>query len=72
MSQPANPPFPSLPTSRQALLEQLREEAITLWGEERANALSEILEEHAQRLADLSTVMPPSGEAPTMGWQNHP
>ncbi len=71
MPQPP-PPFPSLPTSRQVLLDQLRRDAVTLWGEERAAALEEFLEEHAQRLVDLSTVMPPSRETPTMGWQNHP
>ena len=71
MPQPASP-FPSLPTSSEALLNQLKQDAIGLWGEERAAALQEILEEHAQRLVDLSSVMPPSRETPTMGWQNHP
>ena len=66
------PPFPSLPTSRQVLLNQLKQNAIGLWGEERAAALQEILEQHAERLVDLSSVIPPSGETPTMGWQNHP
>ena len=72
MSQLTPPLFPSLPPSRQVLLDQLTQAAIGLWGEERADALSEILEEHAQRLMDLSSVMPPSREAPTMAWQNHP
>ena len=71
MPQPT-PPFPSLPTSRQVLLNQLKQNAIGLWGEERAAALQEILEQHAERLVDLSSVIPPSGETPTMGWQNHP
>lgn len=71
MPQPT-PPFPSFPTTKQTLLDQLTQEATSLWGEERAAALAEILDEHAQRLVDLSSVMPPSGETPTMGWQNHP
>ncbi len=66
------PPFPSLPTSKEALLDQLKQDAIGLWGEERAATLQKILEEHAQRLVGLSSVMPPSVETPTMGWQNHP
>ena len=72
MPQPTPPPFPSIPASRQVLLQELTQAAVNLWGEERAAALSEILEEHAQRLFDLSSVMPPRGETPTMGWQNHP
>jgi hypothetical protein len=72
MPHPTPPNFPSLPPSRQALLNQLTQAAIGLWGEERADALSKLLEEHAQRLMDLSSVMPPNGETPTMGWQNHP
>ena len=72
MPQPSSPRFPTLPTTRHALLQQLTQEAAGLWGAERAAQLSEILEEHAQRLAELSEVMPPSGETPTMGWQNHP
>ena len=71
MPQPT-PPFPSLPTSREVLLTQLKQDAVGLWGEERAVALAEILEEQAQRLVDLSSVMPPSRETPTMGWQNYP
>ena len=66
------PPFPSLPASKEVLLNQLKQDAVGLWGEERAAILQEILEEHAQRLVDLSSVMPPSRETPTMGWQNHP
>jgi hypothetical protein len=54
------------------LFDQLTQAAIGLWGNERADALSKILEEHAQRLMDLSSVMPSSREVPTMGWQNHP
>ena len=68
----STPPFPSLPASKEVLLDQLKQDAVGLWGEERAAALAEILEEHAQRLVDLSSVMPPSRETPTMGWQNHP
>ena len=43
MPQPT-PPFPSLPTSKEALLDQLKQDAIELWGEQRAAALQEILE----------------------------
>lgn len=72
MSRPTPHPFPSLPPSKKLLLEELTEAAANLWGEERADALSAILDEHAQHLLDLSEVTPPSVEAPTMGWQNHP
>ena len=72
MPQPTHPPFPSLPPSKQLLLQELTQAAVNLWGQERADTLSEILDEHAQRLIDLSAAIPPSAEAPTMGWQNHP
>ena len=72
MSQPTPPHFPSLPPSKEALLQELTQAAVNLWGEERAATLSAILEEHAQRLLDLSSAMPPREETPTMGWQNHP
>lgn len=72
MSQSTPLIFPSLPPSRQVLFDQLTQAAIGLWGNERADALSKILAEHAQRLMDLSSVMPSSREVPTMGWQNHP
>lgn len=64
--------FPSLPSSTQLLLQELTRAAVNLWGQDRADALAEILDEHAQHLFDLSSITPPSVEAPTLGRQNHP
>ena len=66
------PLFPSLTPSKQLLIEDLTQAAVNLWGLKRANDISDILEEHAQQLIELSNVMPPSNVTPTMGWQNHP
>lgn len=69
---PQQPSFPSIPPSKEQLLEELTRAAVNLWGRQRANVLSEILDEHARQLFDLSLITPPSVEAPTLGRQNHP
>ncbi len=62
----------TLPESRDELVAELTARASKLWGRERADALRDMIEEHADHLLALSQSLPPSEEAPVMTWQSHP
>ena len=63
---------PKLPQSREELVQELTSKAASLWGQERAKALQEIISEHADHLIALSKTLPYFEEVPTLTWQNHP
>ena len=63
---------PKLPQPREELVQELTSKAASLWGQERAKALQEIISEHADHLIALSKTLPYFEEVPTLTWQNHP
>jgi len=65
-------PQPRLPQSKEELVQELTSKAVSLWGQERARALQEIISEHADHLIALSKTLPYFEEVPTLTWQNHP
>ena len=60
------------PESKDTLVAELTARAVNLWGEERAQALSEEIENTAARLAAVGSNLPHFEEVPTLTWHNHP
>jgi len=57
---------------REALVHDLTQKAIRLWGEKRALAMTERIEKTADQLFAISKNPPHFEEVPTLTWQNKP
>ena len=60
------------PPSKRELVQELTAKAASLWGEERAKEIQDIISEHSDHLLALSKALPFFEEVPTLTWHNHP
>ena len=60
------------PETKQALIDDLTARAISLYGEEHALSLKDIIDDTASRLAVVGSNLPYFEEIPSLTWHNHP
>ena len=60
------------PQSREALISDLTQRAVSLFGQERAGTLRQMIEETADHMLAISSNLPQFEEVPTLTWHNHP
>ena len=60
------------PQSRDEVIRDLTQKAVSLWGQEQTQALRERIERTADQMLTVSKNLPHFEEVPTLTWQNRP